>query len=158
MNIRIYSVVYIFTNECPTIFVHVVYSQMNIQMNSNEKYWPSIMVNEYNWIVKIKEEKDKGNSFIINRWNVKLPKLFWIPTNILCSSFIWMYLLESDIPNEYPNIFMRRKSLEWMSVYFCSKKIHEYLGEWIYLSINVQIYSNIQIFATNWNTYIFKEI
>ena len=29
-----------------------------------------------------KEDEDKGNSFNINRWNVKLPKYFLIATNI----------------------------------------------------------------------------
>ena len=55
MNVRIYLVVYIFTNECPNIFVYVVYSQMNIQIYSNEKYGPNIMTNEYKWIVKMRK-------------------------------------------------------------------------------------------------------
>ena len=55
-----------------------------------------------------------------------------------------------NIPNEYPNIFMRWKSLEWIPEYICSGKIHEYLGERIYLSINIRINSYIQIFATHW--------
>ena len=39
----------------------------------------------------------------------------WITTNILLSSYILMYSLESNIPNEYPNIFMR-KNKSWMNV------------------------------------------
>ena len=55
MNVRIYSVVYIFTNECPNIFGHVLYSRMNIQIYSNEKYLLNIMANEYKWIVKMRK-------------------------------------------------------------------------------------------------------
>ena len=44
------------------------------------------------------------------------------------------------------------KSLERMSEYICSGKIHEYLGEWIYSSINIWVYLNIRIFATHCNT------
>ena len=53
----------------------------------------------------------------------------------------------------------RERSLKWMSEYICLKKIHEYLGKWIYSSmsvcqkyssINILIYSNIRIFATHW--------
>ena len=42
------------------------------------------------------------------------------------------------------------KSLEWMSEYIRFEKIHEYLGEWIYSTINIWIYLNIRIFATQW--------
>ena len=42
------------------------------------------------------------------------------------------------------------KSLKWISIHIHSGKIHKYLGEWIYLSINVRIYLNIWIFATHW--------
>ena len=55
MNVRIHSAVYIFTNEFPNIFVHVVYSRMNIQIYSNEKYFLNIMANEYKWIVKMRK-------------------------------------------------------------------------------------------------------
>ena len=54
MNVPIYSVVYIFTNEGPNIFVHVVYSQINVQIYPNEKYLPNILANEYKWIVKMR--------------------------------------------------------------------------------------------------------
>ena len=58
--------------------------------------------------------------------------MFLITSIILLSGFISMY------------------SLEWMSEYIRFGKIYEYLGEWIYSSINIRIYSNIQIFATHW--------
>ena len=98
-----------------------------------------------------KDEKgveDKGNSLNINRWNVKLP-IFFKTTNILLNSFIWIYLLESNIPNEYPNIFMRRKKFRVNVRIYSLWKIHKYLGEWIYLSINIQTYLNIRIFSTH---------
>ena len=42
------------------------------------------------------------------------------------------------------------KYLKWMSEYIRFGKSHEYLSEWIYLSINIRIYLNIRIFATHW--------
>ena len=53
MNVRIYSAVYIFTNECANIFIHFVYWQMNVQIYSNNKYLPNILTNEYKWKVKM---------------------------------------------------------------------------------------------------------
>ena len=55
MNVRIYSAVSMFTNERPNIFVNVVYSQMNIQIYSNDKYLLNIMANQYKWIVKMRK-------------------------------------------------------------------------------------------------------
>ena len=54
MNVLIYSVVYIFTNECPNIFIHFVYSRMNVQRYSNNKYLPNILTNEYKLKVKMR--------------------------------------------------------------------------------------------------------
>ena len=80
---------------------------------------------------------------------VILPKTFWITNLILLSGFKPTYLLEPYIPNKCPNIFMRRKSLQWMSKYIGFGKIHKYLSKWIYSSINIRKYSNIRIFATH---------
>ena len=54
-------------------------------------------------------DEDRGIYFNINRWNFILPKFVWITNIILLSDFKPMYLLESNIPNESSNIFMRRK-------------------------------------------------
>ena len=117
-----------FTNECSNIFLHVVYSQMNVQIDPNEKYWPNILENEYKRIVKMRERIRTGVFFHIKRWNVILPQKKFL-YNYFLSGFNPMYLLESKIPNEYPNIFIRRQSLKWMSKYICFGKIHEYLNE-----------------------------
>ena len=69
---------------------------------------------------------------------------------ILFNEYIWIYSLESKNLNESLNIFKRKKSIKWMTEYICFKKIHEYLSEWIYSSINIWIYSNIRIFSTHW--------
>ena len=127
MKVWIYSFVNIFTNECLNIFLHVVYSRMNIEIYSSEKYLPNIMANEYKWIVKMRKGMKTWVIILISIAEMTNCLFFLITTNILLSSFIWLYLLESNIPNKYPNIFMRReKSLEWMSEYIRSGKIHKY--------------------------------
>ena len=72
-----------------------------------------------------------------------------ITSFVLFNEYIWIYLLESNNLNECLNILKRRKKVlnECLNI-FTFKKIYEYLGKWIYSPINIQIYSNIQIFAT----------
>ena len=90
-------------------------------------------------------DENRAVYFTINHWNVIFPKLL-----LLLRGLNPMNSLESNAPNECRNIFMRRKSLEWMSKYICCGKIPECLNEWIYLLIDIWIYFNIQIFANHW--------
>ena len=88
-----------------------------------------------------KEDEDKGNFFNINRWDVELPKVFGITTNIFLNSFIWMYLLESNIPNEYLYIFMRRTK-SWMHVQIYSL----WKNSWIFKQMNIFVNKYLNIF------------
>ena len=91
----------------------------------------------------------QGNYFNINWLNVNLHLFFK-------QSFCWAALFECFCRNItfWMNVRIYswgEKRLKWMSEYICSGKIHEYSCKWIYLSTNVWIYSNIQMFATHWH-------
>ena len=88
-----------------------------------------------------KGDEDKGNSFNINRWNVKLPKQTLNKSNILLISFFWMYSLESKIPNEYPTIFVRLKTSQMnVRIYFLWKNLR------IFTRMNIFVNQHLNIF------------
>ena len=88
-----------------------------------------------------KEDEDKGNSFNINHWNVKLSNFFLITIYILLNSFIWLYWLESNVPNEYLNIFTRRKKSQMnVRIYLLWKK------PWIFRQMNIFVNKYLNIF------------
>ena len=136
MNIPIYSVVYIFTNLCLNIFDHLEYSWMNIQIYSNKKYWPNIMANEYKWIVTMRKGMRTRVILLISIAEMSNCIIFlkqlifcWASFNFICCNLTFRMNIQIYSWEE--------KSLKLMSEYFCYGKIHEYLVEWIYLSINI---------------------
>ena len=111
------------TNECPNIFSCLHFHEWmseyirpcSIFTNecTNISKWKILTKYFGKWIKMDSEDdigdEDRGIYFNINRWNFILPKFVWITNIILLSGFKPMYSLESNIPNESSNIFMRRK-------------------------------------------------
>ena len=92
----------------------------------------------------------------MNCWNVILPKFFWITNFILFSGFKPMYSLESNIPNECPNIFMRRKKSRmnvridsrWKNPQIFERMnifINKYLNIFEYPYIHYNLLHNLQL-------------
>ena len=108
------------------------------------------MANKYKWIVKMRQ---RMWTWVIIYTSIATMSnwLTFFEKQLL---FCWAASFECICWNLTFRINIRiyswgEKSLEWMFKYICFGKIHEYLGRWIYLSINIQIYLNIQIFATH---------
>ena len=134
MNIRIYSSVQIthkwmskytwssifFMNEYPNIFIHVVYSQMNVQINLIAKYALDFMINYVNFI------KDKSNCFT-----------FVVEQFLFCSMIKFDYI--------HWNLTIRIYSRGEKSLRLISKYIRLKKNAWIFGQINIFInkYSNM---------------
>ena len=63
---------------------------------------------------------------------------------------IRIYLYQKNNTNEYPNIFVSKKSYERISQYNHIKKNIWIWYKQIFVSENIWIYSNIRIFVTPW--------